>query len=269
VAGLELDVRRTTAPGDAAGIAREAYAAGARDFLAVGGDGTCFETLNGLFPLPDDGARPRVATLPLGTGNSFLRDYGILDAAGAAAALLEDRRRAVDLVRCVHADGELVYLNLIGIGFAARAGAMTNRRFKRFGANGYILAVLGCLVRMRYPVFRVRVDGGAEDARPCSMLSFCNSRFTGGDMMMAPAADPADGLLDVIRIGRLRRIRFLRTFPKIFKGTHVNIPEVECTRVRRVEFLGEERIDVMVDGEILSLVLRSLEVLPGAVEVVA
>jgi diacylglycerol kinase (ATP) len=175
----------------------------------------------------------------------------------------------VDAVRCTHADGTLHYLNLIGLGFAARAGAMTNRRFKRFGAKGYIFAVLGCLVRMRYPAIRVRLDGGEPDERSCSMLSFCNSRFTGGDMMMAPDADPADGLLDVVRIGPLRRIAFLRAFPRIFKGTHVKMPEVECTRARRVEFLGDERIDVMVDGEVQALVLRSLEMAPGAVEVCA
>jgi diacylglycerol kinase (ATP) len=259
-------VRTTERPGHAGRIAREALEAGGRDFLAVGGDGTCFEVLNGLFPLPAGTPRPRVATLPLGTGNSFLRDYGVLDVEGAARALREDRRRAVDVIRCVHDEGELHYLNLIGVGFAARAGAMTNRRFKAFGSKGYVLAVLGCLVRMRYPVFRVRLDGGATDERPCSMLSFCNSRFTGGNMMMAPEADASDGKLDVVRIGPLRRFRFLRTFPRIFEGTHVRIPEIECTRAGRVEFHGDERIDVMVDGEIRSLVLRSLEVLPGALE---
>ncbi|MBI5500270.1 MAG: YegS/Rv2252/BmrU family lipid kinase [Deltaproteobacteria bacterium] len=268
-AGADLDVRNTEAPGHASRLAREAFEAGARDFLAVGGDGTCFEIVNGLAGSANPGARPRVATLPLGTGNSFLRDYGIVDAAGAARALLADARRTVDLVRCEHAAGTLHYLNIAGLGFAARAGAMTNRRFKSFGARGYVLAVIGCVARMRYPSFPVRLDGGKPDQRPCSMLSFCNSRYTGGTMMMAPAADAADGYLDVIRIGPMGRIRLLRSFPRIFKGTHVELPEVECSKARRVDFEGGATVDVMIDGEVLALALRSLEVAPGAIDVVA
>ena len=268
-AGAELDVRTTEAPGHAGRLAEEAYRSGTSDFLAVGGDGTCFEVLNGLAGRTEPGRRVRIATLPLGTGNSFLRDYGIVDAKGAAKALLADARRPVDVVRCEHGDGVLFYLNIAGLGFAARAGAMTNRRFKSFGKQGYILAVVGCVARMRTPSFPLRLDGGEPDERPCSMLSFCNSRFTGGNMMMAPKADATDGLLDVIRIGPLGRVRLLRAFPRIFKGTHVELPEVECTRARRVEFLRDETIDVMVDGEVLALALRSLEVVPGAIDVVA
>jgi len=268
-AGVDLEVRITEAPGHASRLAREAYEGGARDFLAVGGDGTCFEVVNGLMGTGGGGTRPRVATLPLGTGNSFLRDYGIVDAAGAARAIVADARRSVDVVRCEHGGGVLHYLNITGLGFAARAGAMTNRRFKSFGARGYILAVIGCVARMKYPSFPVRLDGGEPDGRPCSMLSFCNSRYTGGTMMMAPAADAADGYLDVIRIGPMGRVRLLRSFPRIFKGTHVELPEVECTRARRVDFEGGETVDAMIDGEVLALALRSLEVVPGAIEVAA
>ena len=268
-AGADLDVRTTEAPGHAGELAREAWRSGVSDFLAVGGDGTCFEVLNGLAGRAEPGRRARIATLPLGTGNSFLRDYGIVDAKGAAAALLADARRTVDVVHCEHRDGVLHYLNIVGLGFAARAGAMTNRRFKSFGRHGYVLAVVGCVVRMRTPTFPLRLDGGPLDERPCSMLSVCNSRFTGGDMMMAPAADAADGLLDVVRIGPLGRVRLLRAFPRIFKGTHVELPEVECSRARRVDFPDGEPIDAMIDGEVRTLALRSLQVAPGAIDVVA
>ncbi len=88
-------------------------------------------------------------------------------------------------------------------------------------------------------------------------------------MMMAPRADPTDGEIDVIRVGEMGRLRFTATFPEIFKGTHVDSPDVEQARARRIDFVDSVRQDAMVDGEILSLALRSIEVLPGVLEVVA
>ena len=87
--------------------------------------------------------------------------------------------------------------------------------------------------------------------------------------MMAPEADTGDGYVDVIRIGELSRLGLLRAFPKIYQGTHVALDAVETSRARRVDFEGVGTLDCMIDGEILSLALRSLEVLPGSLEVVA
>ncbi|MBN1772352.1 MAG: hypothetical protein JXB32_13870 [Deltaproteobacteria bacterium] len=268
--GLTLDVRRTERPGHAAELAREAYAAGARRFLAVGGDGTAFEVLNGIFPRPAGHDDPVVlAQLPLGTGNSFLRDFDLCDVAAARATLVRDRRRRVDVIRAEHRDGELHYINLLSIGFSAEVGALTNRRFKPLGHAGYGLAVVLRVAGLRHPVFRVCEDGGPVDERPCTLLSFSNSRYTGGTMMMAPHAEVDDGRLQVVRVGRLGRWGLLRAFPKIYKGTHVRLAAVEERRAATVEFRGERELDVMVDGEVLRLALRRLEVLPGALEVPA
>lgn len=266
--GLALDVRHTERPGHAAELARAAYAAGARRFLAAGGDGTAFEVLNGIFPRASGDRDPVVlAQLPLGTGNSFLRDFELCDVDGAHAALLRDRPRRVDVVRAVHRDGELHYINLLSIGFSAEVGALTNRRFKRLGHAGYGLAVVLRVAGLRHPVFRVREDGGPVDERPCTLLSFSNSRYTGGTMLMAPHAEVDDGRLQVVRVGRLGRWGLLRAFPRIYKGTHVRLAAVEERRAAVVEFEGEPEVDVMVDGEVLRLALRRLEVLPGALEV--
>lgn len=268
--GVELEVAHTRAARHAVDLARDAYAAGHRRFLAVGGDGTGFEILNGIFPRPDGDADPVVlGMLPLGTGNSFLRDFGIEGPEDALAALLRGAERPCDIVRAEHADGVLHYVNLLSIGFSARAGKLTNERFKPLGAAGYVAAVLTCVARLDHPVFEVRLDDGAVDRRRAALLSFSNSRYTGGTMMMAPAADVADGSLDVIRVGPVGRLRFVATFPHIFKGTHVGRPGIEQARARRVELLDAVERPVMVDGEILTLKLRSLEVVPGALRVIA
>ena len=123
---------------------------------------------------------------------------------------------------------------------------------------------------MKSPVFPLRLDGASEvDRRAAVFLSFSNSRYTGGTMMMAPEADPGDGLLDVIRVGEMGRFSLLKTFPKIYKGEHVAHPAIEQTQVARVDFEGLPALACMVDGEILTLTLRSLVVLPGALRVLA
>lgn len=266
--GLDLDVRLTAGPGHATELAREAHEEGHRRFLSVGGDGTSFEIVNGLFP--NDGGPVTLGMLPLGTGNSFLRDYGITSEEAAFDAIRRGRGRRCDVVRVEHGEGSLHFINILSIGFTAHAGDLTNRRFKRLGAGGYVLSVVASVARLHYPIDPIRLDGSSEvDRRPAAFLSFNNSRYTGGSMMMAPTADAGDGLLDVIRVGALPRGRFLAAFPKIFQGTHVDLPDVEELKVRRVDFVEERRQPVMVDGEIVSLSLRSLEVVPGALEVLA
>jgi diacylglycerol kinase (ATP) len=174
------------------------------------------------------------------------------------------------VVRAEHADGAIHYLNLLSTGFSARAGALTNARFKGLGAAGYVVAVVWSVLGLEHPVLPLRLDEGDDvDARPSVLLSFSNSRYTAGTMCMAPLADPGDGALDVIRVGDLGRIAFLGAFPSIFAGRHVERPDVEQVRARRVRFEPVGVQDVMVDGEILRLDLRALEVLPGAIEVVA
>src|SRR5882724_385287 len=134
--GVPVDVVSTQEPGQAMHLAREGYASGYRRFVAVGGDGTSYEIVNGLFP--SDGGQERVALgfLPLGTGNSFLRDFSNQGVEHATAAILAGRSRPCDVIRLSHREGTLYYLNLVSVGFTAQAGELTNRRFKRLGEAG-------------------------------------------------------------------------------------------------------------------------------------
>jgi YegS/Rv2252/BmrU family lipid kinase len=266
--GLELDLHLTEGPGHATELARDALADGNRRFLSVGGDGTAFEVLNGLFPAPA-GTTPVLGLLPLGTGNSFLRDFSVTDEEAAMQALRRGETRRCDVIRVEHRDGVLHYMNILSIGFTARAGDMTNRRFKRLGTGGYVLSVVANVATLSYPVNPIAIDGGEVDRRPAAFLAFSNTRYTGGAMMMAPEAHPQSGHIHVVRVGELPRGRFLAAFPKIFQGTHVDLPGVEQGKAQRVDFVEERDQPVMIDGEIRSLAIRSLEVLPGALEVIA
>ncbi len=262
-AGVDVEAHRTRRPGDAVEIAEQLAHNGVDAVIAVGGDGTLHEVANGLMQF--DGPRPALGVLPLGTGNSFARDFGQHDAEQAFRALVSGKRREVDILQVAHAEGQLYSLNLVSLGFVAEVGGLTNRRFKPLGPLGYVAATVVTVARLSSPVIPIRV-GERSDARPAVFLCFCNSQYTGGAMQMAPAADPSDGLLDVIRVGHMGRLRLLRLFPRIFKGTHVAAPEIEASTAVRVDFDLDQAIPALVDGEALNLQLERIEVLPAALE---
>ncbi len=266
--GIRLDVAETTAPGHATALVREAYARGYRKFVAVGGDGTSYEIVNGLFP--SSGAeRPTLAFLPVGTGNSFLRDFSNRGVEFAIEAILGRQSRLCDVLRLTHDGGVLHYINLLSVGFSADVATLRARRFSGWGEIGYQSSIFICLARFRRRPFPLRVDGESQlDSRPCLFLTFSNSKYTGGTMMIAPRAEVDDGLIEYVRWGPIGRLGLIRNLPTLYDGTHINHPLAERRSARRIEFELDRPVDVMVDGEVLTLRCRSLDVLPSGLNVV-
>lgn len=268
-AGIKLEIAETTSPGQATGLARTGYARGYRRFLAVGGDGTSYEIVNGLFPIPVAGERPTLGFLPLGTGNSFLRDFSDRGAEFALEAILAGRTQACDVLRLTHNDGVLHYINLLSMGFAADVAALRARRFQRYGQLGYLMAIFTGLARLDRRSFPLRVEGQAEfDQRRSLFLTFNNSKFTGGTMMIAPQAEVHDGLIEYVRWGPIGRLGLIRNLPTLYDGTHIHHPLAERRAVRRIEFSLEGPVDVMIDGEVFTLQCRAIDVLPSVLNVV-
>jgi diacylglycerol kinase (ATP) len=268
--GVGVDVVETLGVGDATRIAREAYAFGQRRFIAVGGDGTSYEVVNGLFPEAGEGERPKLGFLPLGTGNSFLRDFSDRGVEHAIESLIAGREQACDVLRLRHRDGVIHYINLLSVGFPADVATLRARRFSRHGELGYVISIFLGLARMQRRPFAVRVDGETEfDRRRCLFLTFNNSKFTGGTMMIAPKAEVNSGLIEYVRWGAIGRLGLIRNLPRLYDGTHIEHPLAERKAVRRVEFDLDAPVDVMVDGEVLTLHCEELDVLAGALNVVA
>jgi len=267
--GVRIDVVETHAPGQAAELAGNAYARGCRRFIAVGGDGTSYEIVNGLFPLAENGERPTLAFLPLGTGNSFLRDFTDQGVEYAIESLLTGRSRPCDVLRLKHKDGVIHYINLLSIGFSADVATLRARYFSRWGELGYQSSIFICLARFRRRPFPLRVDEEeAIDRRPCLFLTFSNSKFTGGTMMIAPKAEVNDGLIEFVRWGPIGRVGLIRNLPTLYDGTHIEHPLAERRAAKRIEFVLDSPVDVMVDGEVLTLHCQELDVLPSALNVV-
>lgn len=268
--GLAVDVVETKAPGDATVIARDAVARGQRELVAVGGDGTSFEVVNGLsaqLGAKDPRERVTLGFLPLGTGNSFLRDFGTGSVDQAIESLRMRRKRACDVVRLTHDAGSLHYLNLLSFGFVADVCTVTNRRFKPLGAAGYGLGVVATLASLHSRPLRMRLDGGEMWEQDVTFVSLCNSRFTGGSMQMAPYADTSDGQLDVVVCGKMSRLTLLETFPKIWSGSHVHHHALSSSRAAHVELFEDGPIDLMIDGEVRTHRPLRADVVPAALDV--
>ena len=267
--GLEVDVRETSASGHAADLARDAWREGYRKFISVGGDGTSYEIVNGLYPVNDSTEKPTLAFLPLGTGNSFLRDFSDRGVDHAMESLIAHRSRPCDVLRLKHKDGILHYINILSIGFSADVATLRSRRFSHWGELGYQIAIFLTLARFRRCPFPLKADGDQNvDRRPCLFLTFNNTKFTGGTMMIAPAADSSDGLIDFVRWGPIGRIGLIRNLPGLYDGSHIQHPLAEVRKVHRVDFQFDQPVDVMIDGEVTRLHCQTLDILPGALNIV-
>ena len=264
--GLTLEVQTTRAPGEATVFAHRAYTEGFRNFIAVGGDGTGFEIVNGIFPDALSGGRAALGFLPLGTGNSFLRDFTDQGAEYAIESILGRRRRPCDVIRLNHAGEPLFFINTLNMGFAADVATLTNRHLKFLGEFGYLVGVLVSLARLRRRPFPLRADGESDERR-CLFVAFSNTKYTGGKMMIAPHASIDSGKIEYVHWGPIGRMGLIRNLSTLFDGSHTKHPLHSRRTAKRVEFDLKEPVDVVVDGEVLTLKVESLEVLPGALDV--
>jgi YegS/Rv2252/BmrU family lipid kinase len=204
-AGRDPEIHETTAPGHATALAAQARDADL--VIALGGDGTLHEVLNGLF-VEGQPSRAALAVLPAGTGNSFLRDFGITEFEQALGRLLCGSERRVDVGRftCSTPEGTRtgVFISLIGVGFVAEVCTVVQRKYKGMGAASYVWGALATLAALRPWTVRLTLDGITEQ-KTLTMAALCNSRYTGGAMLAAPTASLEDGRLDIITAGPISR----------------------------------------------------------------
>jgi diacylglycerol kinase (ATP) len=263
-AGLDPEVRETTAP--AHGTVLAAQARDADLVIALGGDGTLHEVVNGLFR---EGQPPRaaLAILPAGTGNSFLRDFGIVSFEQALDRLISGTERRVDVGRftCATPEGPRsgVFVNLIGAGFIADVCAVSQRKYKGMGAAGYVWGTLATLPALKAQMVRVTIDGVTE-VRPLTMATLCNSRYTGGAMLVAPTAALDDGRLDLITAGPIGRAGLAALLPRLFQGGHLRHPAFAARLAATVTLDADPPLPLMIDGEPYGQTPLEVSMLPRA-----
>lgn len=268
----------TAAPGHATALAREALARGARRFVAVGGDGTVNEVLNGLL----DSAGRLIASetvlcpIPAGTANELSRALGHLDLPGRAFdAAAGAGSRPIDLLRvcCTGFDGGAVerfgYL-MVSLGAAAAISHRTSRSrwLKKLGGVAYLLMTPAVTLGFRNRDVALAVDGVEQGRRRIFTMIVANTENGGGGMKLMPGAAFDDGVLDLVEMGDISRLGMLTAvLPKVYSGSHIHHPKVRVARGRSFRFASDVDTLVDIDGETVGRLPLEVTILPRAFSV--
>lgn len=265
-AGIRLDVAVTHHPGHASELAAGADLAPDGALCVVGGDGTLHEVVNGLMRRADPAGVP-LAIIPAGSGNSVARHLGCSDPDAAAARLLQGRPRPLDLARVNHGGGSVYCVNIVGWGAAVDVNRVAER-LRRLGPGRYALAALWQVLRR--PRRQARISLDAQEVSGLFTLALvCNTQYTGRGMKLAPQAALDDGLLDVILVHQATRRQLLALFRRMYDGTHLALPYVAYRRVRHFALAAAAPDGLNLDGELAGRVPVAVDVVPGALRLLA
>jgi len=273
IAGRLLETRE---PGHAERLAAAAADLGHDRVIAVGGDGTIQEVLNGLLAagVGPDGGPPVLGVIPAGRGNDLARSVRLpLDPLACLPISVGDTTEPFDVGQATSADGVTRFFGAAGgAGFDAEVAytMAVRRRFWMRGEVGYFLGTLNELRRFRNSELQVTLLGDGEDrviSRRFLFIAFANGPYYGGGMQICPNADTNDGWLDVCLVGNLSRFEAMRELPGIYKALHLKNPKVEIVRARSVLIEGDTGTRVHLDGEPFGNVPMEISLRPGAVRV--
>ncbi len=267
----------TRAPGDGVRLAREALDRGGRLVVAVGGDGTASEVIDGL--TAEDGPRhpdARFGFVPRGTGGDLRRTLGLPeDVDSAARALASGNEAVIDLGRIEYAGPGGArqvrhFANVAGLGVSGVVSRRVNRGVKLpSGKLSFMLASARSLLSWADQPVRWRVDGGPWREERLTALSVCNGRYFGGGMQVAPGARMDDGLFDVVVWRGFGLSDFVAKRRMLYDGTHVTLENTRVVRARSVEAepIGDAEVLLDVDGEAPGTLPARFTILPGALRI--
>jgi diacylglycerol kinase (ATP) len=274
-----MTVIESHARGEAARLVRTALKDGHLDVIAVGGDGTINEAINGFFengaPVSPDAVFGFVSS---GSGSDFRRTFGIANGYEAGIARLKQsriRRLDVGRVACLSPRGEPVsryFVNVASFGFSSRIVSRINRaRFARLFGGGFARAfhAVAALIGWRPQRVRLITNAGYDEIAGIANVAVANGRWFGGGLRVAPQAEPGDGLFDIVVMGGTPRRRLFQALRKVRSGTHLSEPGVRLVRASRlvaaptVETHG--KVTVETDGESAGLLPATFDILPLAI----
>jgi YegS/Rv2252/BmrU family lipid kinase len=255
--GLEHRVERTRSLEHARELAIEA--ADRREVaVAFGGDGLIGAVAGALA----GAGRGLLGLLPGGRGNDFARALGIpLTPVEAAEVLAHGTEQPLDLGEA----GGRVFAGIASCGFDSEANRIANETRLIRGNLVYAYGALRALAAWRPATFTLEVDDGPPRTVTGYTVAAANSKAYGGGMLMAPDASLTDGLLELVIVGAMSKTRFLRGLPDVFKGEHVNQPEVDVVRCARVRIAADRPFTMYADGDPVADLPVDVRALPAAV----
>jgi diacylglycerol kinase (ATP) len=269
--GLDPETLHTERPGHASELVRAGLRGGPRLVVAVGGDGTVNEVVNGFF----DGDVPlspqsELAIVPIGTGRDGVRTYGISGKPDRAIALLADGdTRTIDLGRATYtshggAEESRLFLNIASCGLSGAVAERANRTSKRLGGTpAFLWATVATFARWKNVPFRVTMDDEQRELVANNTI-VANGRYFGGGMHIAPGAKPDDGQLDAIIFGDVGRLDLALNMHRLYRGTILRHAKASHRLARVVSVETARPLPIEIDGEQPGVTPVRFEVVPGA-----
>ena len=271
----ELTWSGTVYPSHAIELAKQAAEEGYDLVIALGGDGTAHEVMNGLMQIPEN-KRPVMGVVPIGSGNDFAYSIGITQKPDHALdhALKAVNIQPVDIGLLTDEHGRKEYFdNTLGIGFDALVTIRSHKLPIVKGFLMYLTAVIQTILLNHHPV-RVKVETDNETwENKILMLTLCNGPREGGGFMMSSNSKNDDGLLESVAVTNLSRTTMFRLVPEFMNGTHARFKQVRMGSFKKMTLTSDKPLYIHADGEIFTsfgsnLKNLSIEVIPKALQVV-
>jgi diacylglycerol kinase (ATP) len=272
---FELDWVETDYPGHASELAEQAAKEGCDVVVAIGGDGTVHEVVNGLMRVKPE-QRPRIGILPVGSGNDFAHNFGVPDSLDEAVrCLFGQQTRPIDVLSVTDGDGRQEYFNnTMGIGFSGAVNIATRSKKRWRGFMLYLVAVLETIL-FKPPAMQIecRVDDSPLLHKSISMFSICNGPREGGGFPVVPGAVMDDGLISWMIMRRLNRAQLLFFLPIVMNAGHLRFRRsFETGTARKLHIKSSSTMAIHIDGEVYGpweADVREVQVtiIPGAIRI--
>ena len=272
---IELAFKSTEKKGHAIDYTRELISDGYRKIVAVGGDGTLNEIVNGVFT--QDYCSPKdiiISMIPVGTGNDWGRMFGIpLVYEGAVKVIKEGKLMLHDIGVVSFYNGEKkekrYFINIAGLGFEAIVVRKTNKQKDKGNSNQaiYFYNLLSSLISYRHTIADITIDGKKSTSRIFS-INVGNGRYCGGGMRQTPDALPDDGLLDITVIKDMGKFEIIKSLKLLYDGTILSHPKVDGYRSKNLIVTSETPLFLEADGESLGQAPAEFSIIPSAINVV-
>lgn len=273
----------TTGPMTAPALTRQALQSGSDLIVAVGGDGTINEVVNGFFA-NDAPVNPaaRLALFTSGTGGDFRKTFGLpIDVDEQIARIARLNTRAIDIGKLSHLTddgrpGVRYFDNIASFGLSGLADRSVNSLTwgKKFGGNfAFQWGTFKAMLRYKNQPVTIQIDGGEPRRFNVNTAAVCNGRYFGSGMMFGPNAEPDDGLFDIVIVADTTLGDTLRDSKKLYTGEHIKSPKATVLRGRRVHAAPVDEaasgpVLLDVDGETPGKLPATFEILPGALRLV-
>ncbi len=266
----------TGGPEEAIILTRRALERGAALVIAVGGDGTANEVVNGFFK-PDGSPvslNAAISFIATGTGSDLVRTLGIpRNPLEAVAYLAHSSRRQIDLGRVSFTDHRGLpvtrfFINVAGLGLDGDTVARVNRTTKILGGFvSFLWGTVASLLLYRNKRMTVEIDGRRVYQGPVTFIAAGNGRYFGGGMKVAPHAVMDDGFLDIIVVGDFNKLELLANLPRVYRGAHLTHPRIQCFSGRDILVDSASRALLNLDGEQPGYAPVKIEILPGVLTI--